>query len=220
MKVVVRDRTSNTISDSNNIFTGIVDYETGKMYGNLIVKKTGKSLIENDDSVVGLRRAYFRLYYADDEFDYADENFKEVESQDKASYVERVSAGRALTDDKGNPLPLENLPDDQGIARFENLKPGRYILIEHRGPAGYEKDPEPRYVIVDGNGNVTLSEEKNGTFKKQENEKPYEIFNVDETGFRIPLRITKKNENGSPLSGAQFKARKIIQGEDLSLIHI
>ena len=214
MKVVVRDRTSNTISDSNNIFTGIVDYETGKKYGNLVVKKTGKSLIENDDSVVGLRRAYFRLYYADDEFDYADENFKKVESQDKASYVERVSAGRALTDDKGNPLPLENLPGDQGIAKFENLKPGNYILIEHRGPAGYEKDPEPRYVIVDENGNVTLSEEKNGTFERQENEKPYEIFNVDETGFRIPLRITKKGENGSPLSGAQFKARKIIEGED------
>ena len=214
MKVVVRDRTSNTISDSSNIFTGIVDYEIGKKYGDLIIKKTGKSLIENDDRKVGLRRAYFRLYYADENFEPADENFKKVENKDKASYVERVSAGRALTDEKGNPLSIDDLPKDQGIARFENLKPGRYILIEHRGPAGYEKDPDPRYVIVDENGNVTLSKDKKGTFEKQVNEKPYEIFNVDETGFRIPLRITKKDENGSPLSGAQFKARKIIKGED------
>ncbi|MDD7766035.1 MULTISPECIES: SpaA isopeptide-forming pilin-related protein [Anaerococcus] len=42
-----------------------------------------------------------------------------------------------------------------------------------------------------------------------------DIFNKDETGFRIPLRITKVNENNGVLTGAQFSARKILKGEEI-----
>ncbi|MFR4763156.1 MAG: SpaA isopeptide-forming pilin-related protein [Anaerococcus obesiensis] len=40
-----------------------------------------------------------------------------------------------------------------------------------------------------------------------------EIFNHDETGFRIPLRITKVNENKAALTGSQFQAKKILNGD-------
>lgn len=43
-----------------------------------------------------------------------------------------------------------------------------------------------------------------------------DIFNVDETGFRIPLRVTKVNENKGVLTGAQFKARKLLKGDPIS----
>ena len=40
------------------------------------------------------------------------------------------------------------------------------------------------------------------------------VFNKDETGFRIPLRIKKTAEDGYPLDGATFRARKLIDGEE------
>ncbi|MDU1315495.1 SpaA isopeptide-forming pilin-related protein [Anaerococcus hydrogenalis] len=40
-----------------------------------------------------------------------------------------------------------------------------------------------------------------------------EIFNIDETGFRIPLRVTKVNENKGLLTGSRFRARKLVNGE-------
>ena len=42
-----------------------------------------------------------------------------------------------------------------------------------------------------------------------------DIFNKDETGFRIPLRITKVNENGGVLTGAQFRARKLLKSDQI-----
>ena len=45
-----------------------------------------------------------------------------------------------------------------------------------------------------------------------------DIFNVDETGFRIPLRVTKVNENKGVLTGAQFKARKLLKGDPISKV--
>ncbi|WP_234287398.1 SpaA isopeptide-forming pilin-related protein [Anaerococcus obesiensis] len=42
-----------------------------------------------------------------------------------------------------------------------------------------------------------------------------DIFNKDETGFRIPLRITKVNENNGVLTGAQFRARKLLKSDQI-----
>lgn len=210
MKVIVRDPTANTLTIQGKVFAGIIDFDEKEQLGELVVKKTGDSLIEGDDSTVGLRRAYFRLYHADSDFNYANENFEKVDKS-KSYYYQRVTAGKALTDENNKPIVVDQLPEDQGLAKFENLKPGNYILEEHRGPAGYEKDPTPRHVTVAKNGTVTI---KKADQIQDPNEKDqYEIFNKDESGYRIPLRITKKSENGSPLSGAKFQAKKIIEGK-------
>ena len=51
-----------------------------------------------------------------------------------------------------------------------------------------------------------------------ENGNMLEIFNHDETGFRIPLRVTKVNENRAPLTGSRFHARKIINGDPVPIV--
>ena len=190
MALVVRDHTNNTVTGEHNVFDGIVDYRAGEAFGNLLVKKTGKSLIEGDDSEVGLRRAYFRLYYADKDFNYANEKFQQVKNIDKASYIQRVTAGIALTDDKGNPIDTKLLPNDQGIAKFENLKPGNYILVEHRGPAGYEKDPAPRYIKVTESGRVIKSLIKNDNSFKEEEIKNPNLFDTGNLNFFSTNRST------------------------------
>lgn len=200
MAVVVRDHTNNTVTGEHNVFEGIVDYRAGEAFGNLLVKKTGESLIENDDSEVGLRRAYFRLYYADKDFNYANDNFQEVASIDKASYIQRVSAGSALTDNEGNPIAKENLPNDQGIVKFENLKPGNYILIEHRGPAGYEKDPKPRYIKVTESGNVIKSMDKDNASFKEEDIKEETLIDTGNTSFSSRNKSDDDQSNGLMIS--------------------
>lgn len=183
MAVVVRDHTNNTVTGEHNVFDGIVDYKAGEAFGNLLVKKTGESLKEDDDSEVGLRRAYFRLYYADQDFNYANEKFERVDGIEESDYIQRVSAGIALTDNEGNPIAKENLPNDQGIVKFENLKPGNYILIEHRGPAGYEKDPKPRYIKVTESGNVIKSMDKDNASFKEEDIKEETLIDTGNTSF-------------------------------------
>ena len=184
MAVVVRDHTNNTVTGEHNVFDGIVDYKAGEAFGNLLVKKTGESLKEEgDDREVGLRRAYFRLYYADKDFNYANENFEKVDSINDSHYIQRVSAGSALTDNEGNPIAKENLPNDQGIVKFENLKPGNYVLIEHRGPAGYEKDPNPRYIKVTESGNVIKSMDKDNASFKEEDIKEETLIDTGNTSF-------------------------------------
>ena len=200
MAVVVRDHTNNTVTGEHNVFDGIVDYRAGEAFGNLLVKKTGESLIENDDSEVGLRRAYFRLYYADEKFNYANDNFQKVASIDKASYIQRVSAGSALTDNEGNPIAKENLPNDQGIVKFENLKPGNYVLIEHRGPAGYEKDPKPRYIKVTESGNVIKSMDKDNASFKEEDIKEETLIDTGNTSFFSRNKSDDDQSNGLMIS--------------------
>jgi len=200
MAVVVRDHTSNTVTGEHNVFDGIVDYKAGEAFGNLLVKKTGESLIENDDSEVGLRRAYFRLYYADEDFNYANDNFQKVASIDKASYIQRVSAGSALTDNEGNPIAKENLPNDQGIVKFENLKPGNYVLIEHRGPAGYEKDPKPRYIKVTESGNVIKSMDKDNASFKEEDIKEETLIDTGNTSLFSRSKSDDDQSNGLMIS--------------------
>lgn len=200
MSVVVRDHTNNTLTADHNVFKGIIDYEIGDSYGNLLVKKTGDSLIEGDDSEVGLRRAYFRLYYADQDFNYANEKFERVDGIEESDYIQRVSAGIALTDNEGNPIAKENLPNDQGIVKFENLKPGNYILIEHKGPAGYEKDPNPRYIKVTKSGNVIKSMAKDNASFKEENIKEETLLDTGNTSFFSRNKSDDDQSNGLMIS--------------------
>ena len=189
MAVVVRDHTNNTVTGEHNVFDGIVDYKAGEAFGNLLVKKTGESLKEGDDREVGLRRAYFRLYYADKEFNY-----------DDSDYIQRVSAGSALTDNEGNPIDIDKLPSDQGIVKFENLKPGNYVLIEHRGPAGYEKDTNPRYIKVTESGNVIKSMDKDNASFKEEDIKEETLIDTGNTSFSSRNKSDDDQSNGLMIS--------------------
>lgn len=200
MAVVVRDHTNNTVTGEHNVFDGIVDYKAGEAFGNLLVKKTGESLKEGDYREVGLRRAYFRLYYADEKFNYANDNFQKVASIDKASYIQRVSAGSALTDNEGNSIDIDKLPSDQGIVKFENLKPGNYVLIEHRGPAGYEKDPKPRYIKVTEYGNVIKSMDKDNASFKEEDIKEETLIDTGNTSFSSRNKSDDDQSNGLMIS--------------------
>ena len=46
--------------------------------------------------------------------------------------------------------------DANGQAKFTNISPGTYNLIENNAPRGYKVDQSPKQVIVDNNGNVSV----------------------------------------------------------------
>lgn len=157
MKVIVRDPSNDVIIGEHAILKGVINFNEGAKLGKLAIKKTGKSLWGPDNGKeVGLRRAFFRLYTADDNFDIILNK-----GGYPAEYIQKVTDGVALTDNKGNPTDSSKFPKSQGIAVFDNIKPGKYVLEEYRGPAGYEKDSRPIYVLVDANGNVFKSRDKN-----------------------------------------------------------
>lgn len=145
MKVIVRDPNKNTLIGEHALFKGIINYKDNGALGQFSVKKTGLSQGANKVEV-GLRRAFFRLYTADDNF--------EILMKDgyPAEYIQKVTPGIAITEDNGNggqrPVDPTQFPDNQGVVTFDQLKPGKYVLEEYRGPAGYEKDPNPWYIMV------------------------------------------------------------------------
>lgn len=170
MKVIVRDPNLNALMKNGNTFAGVVDFLENERPGKVTIKKTGLSLDESHQEV-GLRRAYFRLYFAD-------QNFKKKKNNEGfEDYIQKVSAGIPLTkvdpetgkpilDEEGKEIPLtpeeiEKLSPDQGLVVFDQLKPGFYILEEYRGPAGYEKDPNPWYIQVKTDGTVVKSRDIN-----------------------------------------------------------
>ena len=46
--------------------------------------------------------------------------------------------------------------DANGQAKFTNISPGTYNLIENNAPRGYKVDQSPKQVIVDNNGNISV----------------------------------------------------------------
>lgn len=176
MKVIVRDPSNNAMTDGNHsIFEGVIDYEKTAKLGQFSIKKVGNA-IPPYNGLVGLRRAYFRLYTADDNFNIL---YKDPGKKYPKEYIQKVTPGVAITQDKKDPngeivkdengRPVQEgrdpktLPKDQGIITFDQLKPGKYILEEYRGPAGYEKDPGRWYITVDNEGVVKKYRQKPGT---------------------------------------------------------
>ena len=176
MKVIVRDPSNNAMTDGNHsIFEGVIDYEKTAKLGQFSIKKVGNA-IPPYNGLVGLRRAYFRLYTADDNFNIL---YKDPDKKYPKEYIQKVTPGVAITQDKKdengeivkdeNGRPVQEgrdpntLPKDQGIITFDQLKPGKYILEEYRGPAGYEKDPGRWYITVDNEGVVKKYRQKPGT---------------------------------------------------------
>ena len=223
MKVIVRDPNTNAKTDLHSVFQGVIDFGEGEKLGKFSIKKVGNAIGQEDENgnpiKVGLRRAYFRLYTANDKYEI---EYKDPEKKYPKEYIQKVTPGDPITheeDGKQVGTKPEDLPPNQGIVTFDNLKPGKYVLEEYRGPAGYERDPNYWYILVEKDGTVHKYRDnpKNTTDPGTVDGNLIEIFNKDETGFRIPLRISKVNENKAALTGSQFKARKLINGEDVKI---
>ena len=162
MKLIVRDINQNTKYEEN-LFKGIIDFDKEAVLGEFSIKKTGNAIgnyydEDGNKQKVGLRRAYFRLYVADDNFD-----IKMNKAGFPESYTQEATPGEPLTKDDGNGqtgVDPNTLPKNQGIITFSQLRPGKYVLLEHRSPAGYEKDPNPWYIQVNADGSVIKSRHK------------------------------------------------------------
>lgn len=131
-------------------------------------------------------------------------------------------------------------PDDSSPGRLELFEEGNLTALETQKAINAGKvqfntklDPSKNYRLVytredkfakdwalPNVSNYTIDSEsitkaKDTVSLTIANGNTLDIFNKDETGFRIPLRITKVNENDGVLTGAQFSARKILKGEQI-----
>lgn len=165
MKVIVRDPNPNAKTDDHSIFFGVIDFEKKTKLGEFSIKKVGKAI--GYEGNVGLRRAYFRLYTADKNFEI---EYKDPDKKYPKEYIQKVTPGVPITHEEGGKqvgTDPSTLPKNQGIVTFDQLKPGNYVLEEYRGPAGYEKDPGKWYITVDQYGTVKKYREKPGTGSRQ-----------------------------------------------------
>lgn len=159
MKVIVRDPNPNAFTNEHSLFYGVIDYEKTAKLGEFSIRKIGNAIGFNDENgnpiKVGLRRAYFRLYTADENYDII---YKDPGKKYAKEYIQKVTPGDPITEDDGHGgqkgKDPNKLPPNQGIVTFDQLKPGNYVLEEYRGPAGYEKDPGKWYIHVDEFGVV------------------------------------------------------------------
>lgn len=183
MRITVRDPNTNTEFGDHAVFEGVVDFKEGEQLGEFSIKKTGRAIDyydkdgnkvkvdENNPIDVGLRRAYFRLYTTDSNFEiikegnFAKEYIQKVTPGEPIIRYEKNPDGSFKLDENGNKIRIgvdpSSLPKNQGIVTFDNLTPGYYLLEEYRGPAGYEKTTEKWYVRVLDNGRVIRSSDKN-----------------------------------------------------------
>ena len=158
MKLIVRDPSNNAKTGAHSIFEGVINYEQGAQLGSFSIKKVGNAIGDYKDEYgnqkkVGLRRAYFRLYTADEQY-----KIKKNAAGYPEEYIQKVTPGDPITRKEGDKqvgVNPDDLPAYQGIVTFDQLKPGNYVLEEYRGPAGYERDPNYWYINVARDGTVT-----------------------------------------------------------------
>ncbi|WP_308533770.1 prealbumin-like fold domain-containing protein [uncultured Peptoniphilus sp.] len=142
LKVIIRDASNNAKVSPDNILEGVINRKPG--LGKLRVRKTG-SAIPPATGEIGIRRATFRLWFANENF------IKTKDPKSGQDYIQKVTEGKAQTD-----IPDPSKQDEnQGLAEFENLKPGYYVLEESRGPAGYERTTDTWNVTIFDDGKVT-----------------------------------------------------------------
>ncbi len=159
MKVIVRDPNTNAKTDIHSVFKGVVDFLEDEKLGKFSIKKVGNAIGYTDENGnpirVGLRRAYFRLYTANEDYEI---EYKDKDKKYPKEYIQKVTPGDPITEDDGKGgqkgKDPDKLPPNQGIITFDQLKPGHYVLEEFRGPAGYERDPNPWYILVERDGTV------------------------------------------------------------------
>ena len=198
MKVIVRDPNPNAMTNEHSMFYGVIDFEKTAKLGEFSIRKIGNAIGFNDENgnpiKVGLRRAYFRLYTADENYDII---YKDKGKKYAKEYIQKVTPGDPITEDNGKGgqkgKDPEKLPPYQGIVTFDQLKPGNYVLEEYRGPAGYEKDSGKWYIHVDKFGVVKKYRDKPGTPGSREaiysNESPR--FRMAGLNISEPLRFNR-----------------------------
>lgn len=104
----------------------------------------------------------------------------------------------------------------QGDLIFENLDSSKTYKLEYTREDGNDSKwgtETTSSIDVDFSNLKKIEGQNDQKIITIKNGNLMEIFNKDETGFRIPLRITKVNENKGALTGSQFKARKILNGD-------
>lgn len=104
----------------------------------------------------------------------------------------------------------------KGNLTFNNLEASKEYRFEYKKDAELAKawgSEITTYIPID----ISKPDDNKTVKMTISNGNLMEIFNHDETGFRIPLRISKVNENKGALTGSQFKARKLIDGEEANI---
>lgn len=128
----------------------------------------------------------------------------------------QVNQKQGLVDNWVDVAGSEKSAKYKGTIDFENLdgsKDYRLVYIREDEIAGGWGSEVRTEIPID----PTKADKDNIVTVNISNGNLIEIFNKDETGFRIPLRISKVNENKAALTGSQFKARKLINGEQVKL---
>ena len=131
MKVIVRDPNTNADTGEHSIFKGVIDFREGEQLGKFSIRKTGNAIsyvdkdgklviIDKDNpKIVGLRRAYFRLYTANNKFEI------EKNGAFAKEYIQKVTPGNPiilyLTEEKARTMSQDDL-DKLGVVGYKNFK--------------------------------------------------------------------------------------------------
>lgn len=132
MKVIVRDPNTNADTGDHSIFKGVIDFREGEQLGKFSIRKTGNAISyvdkngklvtigKDNPKIVGLRRAYFRLYTADNKF-----NIEMNPGGYAKEYIQKVTPGNPiilyLTEEKAKTMSQEDL-NKLGVVGYKNFK--------------------------------------------------------------------------------------------------
>lgn len=216
MILTVRDPNANTIFGQKAVFEGVLDYNKGEQLGKFTIKKTGRAIdyidengnlvkVNDENSInVGLRRAYFRLYTADKDFNI---KYKDSNGQFAEDYIQKVSPGNPiigyLTEDQAKKLSQEDR-DYLGVTKYENS----YALDKNGKKIRIGKDPNR---LPENQGIVTFDNLKPGNYVLEEYRGPagYEkttdkwYIKVDDNGNVIK----SKTKDATSFAGSTVSTR-------------
>lgn len=132
MKVIVRDPNTNADTGAHSIFKGVIDFREGEQLGQFSIRKTGNAISyvdkngklvtigKDNPKIVGLRRAYFRLYTADNKF-----NIEMNPGGYAKEYIQKVTPGNPiilyLTEEKAKTMSQEDL-NKLGVVGYKDFK--------------------------------------------------------------------------------------------------
>lgn len=132
MKVIVRDPNTNADTGDHSIFKGVIDFREGEQLGKFSIRKTGNAISyvdkngklvtigKDNPKIVGLRRAYFRLYTADNKF-----NIEMNPGGYAKEYIQKVTPGNPiilyLTEEKAKTMSQEDL-NKLGVVGYKDFK--------------------------------------------------------------------------------------------------
>ena len=119
-----------------------------------------------------------------------------------------------LQDEQGNPLQEGLTSDTDGVVSVNNLKPGKYQLVETQAPDGYELDTTPVKFTIVANQSDPIRLVKTNNIKRGS----VVLTKVDDDS-RTPLRkavFTLQDEQGNPVrEGLESDAKGKITINDL-----